>query len=68
MWPNPFTEEILNGKLYFLCSAGILFYARPWTSSMKIVFIYDEIRNGVVFVKPTTIRLMIFSKKKEEVT
>ena len=30
MWPNPqetadlvtFTEEILNGKLYFLCSAG----------------------------------------------
>ena len=20
MWPNPFTEEILNGKLHFLCS------------------------------------------------
>ena len=32
MWPNPqetadlvkFTEEILNGKLHFLCSAGTL--------------------------------------------
>ena len=36
MWPNPqspadlvtFTEEILKGKLHFLCSVGIMYHTR----------------------------------------
>ena len=38
MWPNPqfsvdlvtFTEEILNGKLYFLCSAAAFEEPMMW--------------------------------------
>ena len=41
MWPNPefpadvvtFTEEILNGKLYFCCSVGYL--QAHWGSKFK---------------------------------
>ena len=45
MWPNPqetvdlvtFTEEIVNGKLYFLCSGMIIYakYERDWIWSIK---------------------------------
>ena len=28
MWPNP-QEEILNGKLYFLCSVWVIIYTTP---------------------------------------
>ena len=55
MWPNPqfpadlatFTEEILNGKLHFLCSASVFFY-KSKTENKKVVIwniiVYSAIR------------------------
>ena len=51
MWPNPqetedlatFTEEILNGNLYFLCS--VLFYATYYEQRkilMNANFLYSQ--------------------------
>ena len=58
MWPNPqeivdlitFTEEILNGKLHFLCSVGSGFWSQNYDGSRVFlskksnqVFFHDQV-------------------------
>ena len=53
MWPNPqktadlvtFTEDILNGKLHFLCSVTDLV---TFTDEMLIEFQFVYIEGGIV--------------------
>ena len=78
MWPNPqlpadlvtFTEEILNGKLHFLCSGcyymsifySMLFKARSqvWDNFWQPKVVDETIKNAVYFTLKSLFVLEIF--------
>ena len=68
MWPNPlfpadlvtFTEEILNGKLYFLCSVNQWVYYIAGLEDGKVrcvalLYVPGKAGRGLIYEQPFTV-------------